>query len=170
MADFRSVRAAGGRAGGSEPGLVGLGGGRQSVNDHGAQPKGSGSKLSECLFEEVRPPTTLAVAEASSCDTRGLQGCFDRRGNCSVVTEQRPENRGQLQNRVLEIIAAKINRPIEDIPLDKSFESLGFESMDAFELLFALEDELGVSLPDDKARTLNTVNGLVDCLVQELKL
>ncbi|GMU55965.1 MAG: hypothetical protein AMXMBFR33_51110 [Candidatus Xenobia bacterium] len=86
------------------------------------------------------------------------------------MTEQRPENRGQLQNRVLEIIAAKINRPIEDIPLDKSFESLGFESMDAFELLFALEDELGVSLPDDKARTLNTVNGLVDCLVQELKL
>ncbi len=76
----------------------------------------------------------------------------------------------ELQKRVLEIIAAKLNRPIEEIPLDKSFESLGFESMDAFELLFALEDEFSVSIPDDKARTLNTVNGLADCLAQELKL
>ncbi|MCE7872696.1 acyl carrier protein [bacterium CPR1] len=86
------------------------------------------------------------------------------------MTKPRPANRGQLQRQVLEFIAAKLNRPIEDIPLDKSFESLGFESMDAFDLLFALEDELKVSIPDDVARSLDTVRGLVDCLAQELRL
>ncbi len=42
--------------------------------------------------------------------------------------------------------------------------------MDAFDLLFALEDELKVSIPDDVARSLDTVRGLVDCLAQELRL
>lgn len=82
----------------------------------------------------------------------------------------RPEDRAQLQQRVLEIVAARVNRSLDDIPLDTSFESLGFESMDAFEILFALEDEFDVSLPDEKARSLNTVNGLVGCLAEELKL
>ncbi len=49
-----------------------------------------------------------------------------------------------------------------------TFEELGFESMDAIEILYALEDELNVSIPDDKARAVNSVSVLLDTLEEEL--
>ena len=34
-------------------------------------------------------------------------------------------------------------------PLDSAFEELGIDSMDAVEILFALENEFDINIPDD---------------------
>lgn len=69
---------------------------------------------------------------------------------------------------MLQIVAARVGREPAQIPLESSFESLGFESMDAIEILYALEDELVVSIPDERARSINNVHQLIDVFEQEL--
>jgi acyl carrier protein len=83
------------------------------------------------------------------------------------VAESASESPG-LEQRVLEIVAVKVNRTPQEIPLDASFESLGFESMDTFDILFALEDEFSVNIPDEKARAITSVRLLIECLEKEL--
>ncbi len=81
-----------------------------------------------------------------------------------------PRSREEMQAMVQAVVAAKIQRLPEEIPLDASFASLGFESMDTFDILFALEDQFNLNLPDDKARAIDSMAGLLDCMAEELKL
>lgn len=76
--------------------------------------------------------------------------------------------RPELQERVLKIVSARVGRAPADIPMETPFDSLGFESMDSIEILYALEDELNVSVPNEKARAVNTVTRLIDTLEEEL--
>lgn len=76
--------------------------------------------------------------------------------------------RPELQKRVLEIVSARVGRAPDEIPMETPFDQLGFESMDTIEILYALEDELNLSIPPDKARAVDTVNKLIDTLEGEL--
>lgn len=79
-------------------------------------------------------------------------------------------NRAELEERVLEFISLKVNRPVAELPLESSFSSLGMESMDVLDLFFALEDEFNLSIEDEDARKLTNLQDLIDFLGQELKL
>ena len=48
------------------------------------------------------------------------------------------------------------------VALDSKFEELGIDSLNAFNLLCDLEEELGVVIPDDEAHQLSSVRELVD--------
>lgn len=74
----------------------------------------------------------------------------------------------ELERRVVEAVARHVGRSVEDIPIDESFESLGISSMDAFEILFAVEDEFNLSIPDDDAHGMQSVRSLIDALSREL--
>ena len=54
-----------------------------------------------------------------------------------------------ISNRVIDVIARvnKIER--KDILLSRSLEELGMDSFDAINLIFALEEEFDVTLPDE---------------------
>lgn len=79
-------------------------------------------------------------------------------------------NRAELEKKVLEFISLKVNRPVEELPLEGSFSSLGMESMDVLDLFFALEDEFNLNIEDEDARKLTSLQHLIDFLSQELKL
>lgn len=79
-------------------------------------------------------------------------------------------NRAELEKKVLEFISLKVNRTVEELPLESSFSSLGMESMDVLDLFFALEDEFNLSIEDEDARKLTNLRDLIDFLSQELKL
>ena len=79
-------------------------------------------------------------------------------------------NRAELEERVLEFISLKVNRPVAELPLEASFSSLGMESMDVLDLFFALEDEFNLSIEDEDARKLSNLRDLIDFLSQELQL
>lgn len=73
------------------------------------------------------------------------------------------------ETRVSEIIRrVSKQKPNGALPLDADvFRELGVESTAALDLLFSLEDEFGVSVPDDafsSARTVRKMTELIDQL------
>lgn len=72
-------------------------------------------------------------------------------------------DRGELAGKVIGAIAKMQEQPPEAVTLDSSFEELGIDSLNGFDLLCELEEELGVDLPDDDARDIATVRDVVEC-------
>lgn len=69
-----------------------------------------------------------------------------------------------LAERVMDTIAATQEVPRDRITLESSFEELGFDSLDGFNLLYAVEEELDVTIPDDVARELRSVGDVVEAV------
>ena len=64
--------------------------------------------------------------------------------------------------RVLKTIAASKRIPAETVTIDSEFAVLGIDSMDAVEILFALETEFDINIPDEEARSVRSIRGLVE--------
>ena len=64
--------------------------------------------------------------------------------------------------RVIAEIAAVKRIPVERVSINSTFEELAIDSLDATNLLFVLEEEFGVSIPDAEARALRDVRGAVE--------
>jgi len=74
----------------------------------------------------------------------------------------------ELIQRVLKVIAASKRIPLETVTIDSDFQQLGIDSMDAVEILFALENEFDISIPDEDARAVRSIRDMcagVDKLV-----
>jgi len=67
-----------------------------------------------------------------------------------------------LIDRVLNAIATSKRIPRETVTIDSEFEQLGIDSMDAVEVLFALENEFDISIPDDEARQVRNVRQMCE--------
>ena len=50
----------------------------------------------------------------------------------------------------------------EDIKMETSFEELGFDSLDGLNLIFELEEEFDIVVPDDKVQSMKSVQEVVD--------
>jgi acyl carrier protein len=62
-----------------------------------------------------------------------------------------------VRERVISAIAAAQRIPEESITPESTFQELGFDSLDAMNILFALETEFNLSIPDDAARSIRSV-------------
>ena len=72
--------------------------------------------------------------------------------------------------KVKSLIAEKLEIEESKITLDASFrKDLGADSLDTYELVYAIEEELGVSIPDEKANEFETVRDAVDFLEKMVK-
>jgi acyl carrier protein len=63
--------------------------------------------------------------------------------------------------RVRQVIASSKRIPVERVTIDSAFEELGIDSMDAVEILFALENEFDISIPDEEVKTVRNVRQMV---------
>ena len=74
-------------------------------------------------------------------------------------------------DKVKEMLAKQLNVDVKTIKDDaKLVEDLGADSLDMIEMLMALEEEFGISIPDDKAANLKTVNDIssyIDTVVKK---
>jgi acyl carrier protein len=68
----------------------------------------------------------------------------------------------ELIARVRKVIAVSKRIPEEKVTIDSAFEELGIDSMDAVEILFALENEFDVNIPDDEVKTVRNVRQMVE--------
>ena len=69
----------------------------------------------------------------------------------------------ELFNKIQKLIAEKLEIEESKITTDSSFRGdLGADSLDTYELVYAIEEELGVSIPDDKANEFETVKDAYD--------
>ncbi len=64
--------------------------------------------------------------------------------------------------RVLQAIATVKKLPRERVHAGQSLEELGVDSLDAVTLMFELEETLHISIPDEKVRSLRTVQEIID--------
>jgi acyl carrier protein len=64
----------------------------------------------------------------------------------------------ELFEKMQKLIADKLEVEESKITLDANFrQDLNADSLDTYELVYAIEEELGVSVPDDKASEFETV-------------
>jgi acyl carrier protein len=66
----------------------------------------------------------------------------------------------EMIQRVLKVIATSKRIPLETVTIDSQFEQLGIDSMDAVEILFALEGEFDITIPDEEVRTVRSVSDM----------
>ena len=67
-----------------------------------------------------------------------------------------------MKDKIIEMIAKKLNKKIEQVTLQSRLvEDLGADSLDIVELLMTLEDEYGITIPDQDAMNLSTIGDIV---------
>jgi len=68
-----------------------------------------------------------------------------------------------VEEKVIEIIAEKLNVPKEQIKPEASFiDDLGADSLDLVELVMAMEEAFGMEISDEDAEKLRTVKDVLD--------
>ena len=67
-----------------------------------------------------------------------------------------------LSARVIQVIAQTQRIPAESISLDSSFEQLKIDSLDGINIVFAIENEFGINIPDEGVQNLHSVRQTVD--------
>ena len=68
----------------------------------------------------------------------------------------------ELTQRVLKVIATSKRIPLETVTIDSEFQQLGIDSMDSVEILFALENEFDINIPDDEVRQVRNVRQMCE--------
>lgn len=68
----------------------------------------------------------------------------------------------ELTQRVLATIAHAQRIPEEKVKIESTFEELGIDSMDGVNILFALENEFDITIPDEAAKHIRNVREMVD--------
>lgn len=69
-----------------------------------------------------------------------------------------------LIGRVISVVAATLKIEPARITAESSFQELGSDSLDALNILFALEEEFNITIPDNAALGITTVSQLVEAL------
>ena len=71
--------------------------------------------------------------------------------------------------KIQELIAKQLNIPVESVTADKEIvKDLGADSLDIVEMLMNLEDEYGISVPEEEAVNIITVADIVK-IIEEKK-
>ena len=65
--------------------------------------------------------------------------------------------------KVKKIVAEKLDIEEDKITMEASFrQDLGADSLDTYELIYTLEEEMGIQIPDEKANEFETVGNAVE--------
>lgn len=69
----------------------------------------------------------------------------------------------ELFEKMKKLISEKLGVDEAKIKMDASFrQDLGADSLDTYELVYAIEEQLGISIPDEKANGFVTVQDAYD--------
>jgi len=71
--------------------------------------------------------------------------------------------------KVVEIIAREQHLEPGVVTLDSTFAELGIDSLDGVNILFALEEEFKIDIPDAVAQNMKTVRQVVDSLTRVIE-
>jgi len=63
---------------------------------------------------------------------------------------------------VIRVISQTQRIPVESISLDSTFEQLKIDSLDGINIVFAIENEFAISIPDEGAQNLQGVRQTVE--------
>ena len=68
-------------------------------------------------------------------------------------------------DKVKELLAQQLNKPVEEITEEKEVvKDLGADSLDMVEMLMTLEEEFGITVPEEDAVNIKTVGDIVKAI------
>ncbi len=71
--------------------------------------------------------------------------------------------RDEIERKLIEIVRKeKSDIPEEQLTAATALAEAGIDSLDALTILFAIEEEFHVSIPDDQARAMKTFGDMID--------
>ncbi len=69
----------------------------------------------------------------------------------------------ELFEKMQKLIAEKLDLDPAKVTMEASFRGdLGADSLDTYELVYAIEEEMGIQIPDEKANEFETVKDAYD--------
>ena len=69
----------------------------------------------------------------------------------------------ELFQKLKKLIADNLEIDADKITMDSNFrQDLGADSLETYELVYAIEEELGISIPDEKANEFETVGDALE--------
>ena len=68
----------------------------------------------------------------------------------------------ELTERVIRVIAETQKIPAESVTPLSTFEELKIDSLDGINIMFGLENEFHINIPDDTVRELRTVGDVIE--------
>jgi acyl carrier protein len=75
-----------------------------------------------------------------------------------------------LFDKIKKLIADKLEIDDSKVTLDASFrQDLGADSLDTYELVYAIEEELDIKIPDEEANKFETVRDAYDFIIKSQK-
>jgi len=69
--------------------------------------------------------------------------------------------RAEIQQKLIEIVRQEKNLPDDKLSPEMPLADAGIDSLDALTILFAIEEQFHISIPDDKARSITTFGDMV---------
>lgn len=67
-----------------------------------------------------------------------------------------------MEEKIIKLIAEKLSKKVDEIkPSSRLVEDLGADSLDVVEMIITLEDEFGITLPDEEVANMKTVADVV---------
>lgn len=62
-----------------------------------------------------------------------------------------------LESQVIRVIAQTQRLPVESVTIDSTFEQLNIDSLDGINIVFALENEFGIEIPDEGVHSMRSL-------------
>ena len=73
-----------------------------------------------------------------------------------------PSETDDLSANVIRVISETQRIPAESITLNSTFQELKVDSLDGINIVFALENEFGISIPDEGVQNMRSVKETVE--------
>lgn len=78
-------------------------------------------------------------------------------------------DRAEISRRIEEILRDQKTLPADPIDAATPLESLGFDSLDALNIVFALEETFKISISDDEVRDVRSLGRMVEIVEGHLQ-
>jgi len=96
-----------------------------------------------------------------SVDRQPASGASHHAAIIRIVT------RDEIEQKLIAIVRQEKHIPDDLLTPQTALADAGIDSLDSLTILFAVEEQFGISIPDDRARAMRTFSDLVD-IVQDL--
>jgi acyl carrier protein len=78
--------------------------------------------------------------------------------------------RDEIAQKLTTIVRSEKEVPDDKLTPETPLADAGLDSLDALTILFAIEEEFKISIPDDRAKAIRTFGDMIDVVVGELKI
>jgi len=78
--------------------------------------------------------------------------------------------RDEIARKLVDIVRKEKDLPDEMLAPETNLADAGIDSLDSLTILFGIEEEFKISIPDNRARAIRTFGDMVNVVADELRI